>query len=291
MKPKEEIIGEKIKLFRKKIGLTQKELAAGIISQAQMSNIEKGEVIPLSTTLYEISNRLGVDVNLFYEFAYNDQYQYLSEVKTRIRKAIRKRDYKKVSFIVKEVLDNPSFSNPKEQKFLLWHKGVSDYYLTKNLEDSLITLDKALHLNKKNEIVAIVDIEILNSIGILYNETQQYEKSVKMYNQAFSKFNSLLEPADFKVWVRMCYGTAKSLNKLNEHKKSINYCHDGIAVCIKEESLYLLGELHYETGQNLKSLGQVKEAYNSFNKAVNIFEIENRFSYLEATKKKIRELY
>ncbi|MBR8644357.1 helix-turn-helix transcriptional regulator [[Brevibacterium] frigoritolerans] len=54
-----------MKELRKQIGLSQEELATGICTQAQISKIEKGDVYPYASTLYLISQRLGVDVNYF----------------------------------------------------------------------------------------------------------------------------------------------------------------------------------------------------------------------------------
>jgi transcriptional regulator with XRE-family HTH domain len=285
-----ERIGERIRELRQRVGLTQKELACGIISQAQISKIEKGEVTPLSTTLFELSERLGVNVNVIYEYAYNHRCTHISEVKKQIRKAIRSRNYQQVSSIVKLAINNNSFKNPKEQKFLLWHKGVSDYYLRGDIKNSLTILHNALNIEKKSELYYLLDVEILNSIGILYNEVSEYEKSINIYFQAFEKLKSLLEINDYSVYTRLCYGTAKSFFKLQEYQKSLTYSKNGIDTCIREESLYLLGELYYECGQNYYGMNQLKLAYDSFKKAANVFEIENKLIFLEATKRKIDEI-
>ncbi|WP_406686207.1 helix-turn-helix domain-containing protein, partial [Rossellomorea vietnamensis] len=61
------IIGKKIKELRQEVNITQGELAEGICTQALISRIEKGETDPNATALYQISKRLGVDVNYFFE--------------------------------------------------------------------------------------------------------------------------------------------------------------------------------------------------------------------------------
>jgi transcriptional regulator with XRE-family HTH domain len=59
------IIGNKIKELRQVVDITQGELADGICTQALISRMEKGDIYPNATTLYQISKKLGVDVNYF----------------------------------------------------------------------------------------------------------------------------------------------------------------------------------------------------------------------------------
>ncbi|MGG5741753.1 MULTISPECIES: helix-turn-helix domain-containing protein [Bacillus cereus group] len=54
--------GERIKELRKKAGLTQKELASGIITRSYLSQIEQGTVEPTYNVLEQLSKRLGHSV-------------------------------------------------------------------------------------------------------------------------------------------------------------------------------------------------------------------------------------
>ncbi|MBV6684081.1 helix-turn-helix domain-containing protein [Bacillus sp. JRC01] len=74
------VIGKKIKELRKAIGITQGELAEGICTQALISRIEKGDIYPSATVLYRISQRLGVDVNYFFEIGSTERHDYIKDV-------------------------------------------------------------------------------------------------------------------------------------------------------------------------------------------------------------------
>jgi len=94
-------VGEKIKELRKQMGLSQKELSHNICTQAQISKIEKGEVLPLSSTLYLISKRLGVDVNYFFDIDTTPRLDYVEETFRQLKAARRNTDYHTIKQIVK----------------------------------------------------------------------------------------------------------------------------------------------------------------------------------------------
>ncbi len=87
-------IGQKIKSLRKKLGLTQDELACGILSRSMLSRIESGSAMPSLDSLYDIASRLDVSpgflleesddlvpaerallVKETFELLYNDEYR------------------------------------------------------------------------------------------------------------------------------------------------------------------------------------------------------------------------
>lgn len=59
-------IGNRLKQLRKQQGFTQQELAKGICTQAMISNFESGESSPSSTVLFQLAERLQVDINAFF---------------------------------------------------------------------------------------------------------------------------------------------------------------------------------------------------------------------------------
>ncbi len=62
-------VGKNITKYRKKKGLTSKEL--GYLCDIEKSNlipIEKGRINPTSLTLYKIANALGIEVKELFDF-------------------------------------------------------------------------------------------------------------------------------------------------------------------------------------------------------------------------------
>lgn len=289
---KGEIIGNNIKKLRKQAQLTQVELADGIGTQAQISKIEQGLVIPLSTTLYEIAEKLGVDIHGFFEQAYEPQSNYLKEVKYQIRKEIRNRNYEEVERILTFEGKNNVFQSDYDYQFFLWHKGIIEFYIYQKREKSIAFLEEAFKLTNKNKdtVTTLQEVEILNSIAIIYNEIQDYQQSIQKYKQAIRHFRGMMEITDRRVEIRLYYGLAKSLFKNQYYGESIDYCKKGINVCINEEILYLLGELYYEQGQNYQALQKVQLAHHAYRTAKQLFQIGRRPAFEKVVDEKITAL-
>jgi transcriptional regulator with XRE-family HTH domain len=91
-------IGKTIKELRKFNGLSQTELSQGLCTQAQISKLENGTETPSSELLYFLSQRLGVDMNYFFDIKGTPRLDYVIEVQNQLRKNIRNRDYQRYIF-------------------------------------------------------------------------------------------------------------------------------------------------------------------------------------------------
>ncbi|MCM2607171.1 helix-turn-helix domain-containing protein [Rossellomorea marisflavi] len=104
-------IGKKISELRNEMNLTQGELAEGICTQASISMIEKGELDPNATILYQIAKKLGVDVNYFFHIGSTPRLDYINEVEKQLRKLRIKHKYREMMEIVSIEEKNPLFYN------------------------------------------------------------------------------------------------------------------------------------------------------------------------------------
>lgn len=287
------IIGSHIKHLRKQAKITQSELADGIGTQAQISKIENGEVIPLCTTLYEIAVKLGVEVNYFYNQAYIPRVDYINEVKYQIRKAIRERNYNEVDEIIRNEEHNIAFKIPSNHQFIIWHKGITEFYVRKDTRKALGLLEDAFKLGKGNKNIfplSLQDIEILISQAIINTEIMNYEKSIEIYQSAINYLKYIPEITDMRVVIRLYYNLAQSLFKVEAFNDAISYCEKGIKICLKEELLYLLGELHYEAGESYQALNHTEESLKYYLHAREVYIIEGKTKFAEITEEQIKGL-
>jgi transcriptional regulator with XRE-family HTH domain len=119
------VIGKKIKELRKVVGLTQGELAEGICTQALVSRIEKGDIYPSATALFQISVKLGVDVNYFFEIGTTPRLDYVQEVEKQLKTLRVNRKFEDMMDLVRAEEKNPLFYKDNEKTQLLyWHKGI-----------------------------------------------------------------------------------------------------------------------------------------------------------------------
>ncbi|WP_449621019.1 helix-turn-helix domain-containing protein [Robertmurraya sp. Marseille-Q9965] len=103
-------LGQAIKDLRQAVGLSQEELASGICNQAQISNLENNNAMPSAMLLNQIANKLGVDMNYFFEMQESHKVEYLQNSKKYIRKLIRMRDYKNLYEVVLSEKQTPVLS-------------------------------------------------------------------------------------------------------------------------------------------------------------------------------------
>lgn len=276
-------IGEGIKQLRKFLGISQRELAKGICSQAQISKIENGNEIPSALILFLISKKLKVEMSFFFELSENPRLDYVKDVTDMISLAKRKRDYETIFELVKREKNNPLFiSNLVYKQYILWHEGICTYYLEKNNIKALELLNQSLKITFTEEsLLQEREVEILNSIAIIHKDNCEYEKAVNLYKKALNSLKYLPQVKDPLIKVKILYSLSKTFTDGGDFKQSLIYCDQGIEECRRAESFFLLGELHYQKGSNLYRLGHFKEGIEIINKSKNIFEIQGNYKFID----------
>jgi transcriptional regulator with XRE-family HTH domain len=284
-------VGKKIKELRKTSGLSQEELAHGICTQAQISKIEKGDVFPYASTLYQISQKLGVDVNYFFDIGMTPRLDYVQEVFQQLQILRRSVRYEEMMDIVKAEIDNPLFmQNNKNLQLLLWHKGIYLYEVNKDLDKSVETLKEAILLtHHKGKIMLERELEILLALGAIYFK-EDLDKALEVFEEIKGHLQLLPHLNDYTIKTRLYYNIARVLTRLNRIEESNKYCEDAIKWCLHKDSIYLLGELHYHTGYNLELLNKPQSAKGYMEKAIIVFELQQDNKYIQFIKNRIKEL-
>ncbi|KYG92222.1 MULTISPECIES: helix-turn-helix domain-containing protein [Metasolibacillus] len=273
------MISQKIKELRKKRGLTQKELADGICTQAMVSNFEKGEMIPSSLTLYAIAQRLGVDMNYFFDMASTDNASFnSSDAQNIIRKLIHQHDYESAYFIVQNELVQEALLAPEHRQFLLWHKGICQWFLHQQLDTAIQTLEEALHANDKPNIEQ--EIAIMNSIAVVYFGAKHYEKSLAYYEKCLPLIEEHAT-ISYLVKIRVFFGASRTFQHSKKFTEALFLSKQGIQLCIEHETLYLLGDLLFQTAHCLISMQDKTNAAIYLEQAKTIYSLQNKYDYLK----------
>lgn len=279
-------LGETIRSIRVKLEITQKELADGICSQSQISKIEKGEISPYIDTLLKIALKLGINPNYFINIIKKEQYEFITNSKNKVREYTKKKDYLEVKRLVTILEKHQAFKNLEEKQFICWHKGIYLYYLEKDSSKALEKLEEALNL--KNSIQATdQDIQIMNSIGIILGEENQWEQAKMAFFHAVQIFKDSLSPMDITILVKLYYNLSKVFYKLQQSKEALEITNKGIELAIENESNYLLGELLYQKGLILADTGDISKGLDYLHQASSIFTIYKNEKYLNITQDKI----
>ncbi|WP_211750399.1 helix-turn-helix domain-containing protein [Paenibacillus sp. Marseille-Q4541] len=286
----EKRLGELIKEFRIINNLSQNDLAKGICTQALISKIEKGDTIPSVDIFMKITKRLNVTLDYFIERLNFSNYDYVHEFYYQVRKLLRERNYEELNTLIEIEKRNPNRKNVFHEQFIKWQEGICLYYLKNDVIQSQKILKEALYLINSNEGNKERNIEIINSIGIIYFEDQQYDLSISYLEEALRLLKNSIYIVDKTIHSKIYYNTAKCLTRLNQFTESNIYCEIGIKHCLKIDSNYLLGELYYHRGYNFALMCMYQDALINFQKALSLFEIQSQFSFLDTTLKQIEKV-
>ncbi|MFI8688016.1 helix-turn-helix domain-containing protein [Rossellomorea sp. NPDC077527] len=286
------VIGKKIKELRKGVRLTQGELAEGICTQALISRMEKGDIYPSATALYQISKKLGVDVNYFFEIGTTPRLDYVQEVERQLRKLRVKHHYEEMIDIVKVEEKNPLFTQTDTNvQLLLWHRAIYTQEVLKDRKSALSLLHEALELTYNNKkALSEREMEILLSLGVIYFSEEKYEEALDYYKQVKNGLNASKQLHDKAIKTRLLYNIARLYTRLGRYKESNENCKEAIRWSINEENMYALGHLHYHVGYNYELLEQNDKALPYFEKAILIFELQDEHVYLDYLRKRKEEL-
>lgn len=281
-------VGEKIKELRKQMGLSQKELSHNICTQAQISKIEKGEVLPLSSTLYLISRRLGVDVNYFFDIGTTPRLDYVEETFRQLKAARRNTDYHTIKQIVKAEEKNPLFTHHKKNyQLLLWHKAIYVFEIDRDFNRAVKLINEAIELTF-DTVFTEREIEIFISKGIFHYEEGFIDDSLTIYEQAFKAINQLPYLKDDTIKSRLYFNIAKSLTDQSMFDASITYCKEGIDWAIQQDNLYLLAHFHYHIGYNYELQKNFDLAIPYMQDALMIFQLVKDHRYTDYIEGKVR---
>ncbi|MBM7703106.1 helix-turn-helix domain-containing protein [Metabacillus iocasae] len=284
-------LGQIIRELRQLAGLSQQELANGICSQAQISKLEKGSEFPYSNTLYEISKRLGVDMNYFFENMNTPRLDYVDEVKGLIRRYVRQRDYESVAFMIEKEKTSPLFQSASNKQFLIWHEGICTYHLTKDKQKAIEILKEAIQLTRQGQnFYKENEIEILSSIAIIYDSENEYDEAIISFKKALQHLSQLPQIKDHHIKVRILYGVSRTYGRSCNYQEAIQFALKGVKQCISNESMYLLGELYYMVGYSMAQLRREKEAVEYLNKAILIFEISSNQQLINMVKRELDKI-
>jgi transcriptional regulator with XRE-family HTH domain len=285
-------IGRKIKELRKTIGITQGELAKGICTQALISRVEKGDIYPSATVLYEISQRLGVDVNYFFEIGLTPRLDYVKEVEHQLKVLRRDFQYEEMMEIVRMEEQSPLFTNnEKNLQLLYWHKGIYLFEAKHDREASLQVLQQALELtNTLKKAWTEREMEILLSMGAVYFKDNFLEKALEIYNDVRSHLKSYKQLQDITIKTRLLYNLSRVYTRLGDYKKSICLTNEGIQWCRESEHMFIVGQFHYNLGYNYEFLHHYDEAVVHYEKAQLIFHLQNDDKYDQYIEERLEKL-
>lgn len=248
-------IGKKLRELRKYYNISQKELAKDICTQAYISQLEKDEVYPSAQILFELANRLGVDLNYFFEITNTPKLDYIQEVYSQIDTLVQQTDYKNVLETIRLEKKNPLFKSPRHQQYLLWREGICLFHIKGDKDEAFKLLNEAIALTPTTEKnYSPRELDIMSSMAIIYSDSGEHEKTKQIYDQILHSIEKIPYIIDKRLFIRVFYNASKNAHNLHDFNYAVMLSEKGINYCLNEQLLYLLGELYYQKGESLLAL-------------------------------------
>lgn len=293
-------LGSKLKDLREYYNITQAELSENICSQRNVSKVELGQTIPTVDILNKLAVRLGVDITYFLDENEAPRFNYIEETKKNIEELVSSTKYNEALEIVKQELKNPLFRKPAHRKFLLWKRAICHFHLTEEKEEALELIHLAMDIETNSrKTITVTDIELHITLGIMNSELKNYKESNLYYEKAhkmcerFPKIDTNLQ------LIKVYYNSSLTSFKMQKYNHSINMSNKGIDVCLKINSLFLLGELYYQQGLSYYYSNKVKTALIDMRQSMNVFKIKQQqvfydfveYNYLNFQRAAINKLH
>ncbi|RPF53953.1 helix-turn-helix domain-containing protein [Aquisalibacillus elongatus] len=273
MDPREEI-GKRIYELRRYFKITQKELCDGICTQAYISKIENGSLAIAADILFLIAERLGVDINYFYDSTYNSRVDYSLEVELEARELVKQDDYFSLSELIKREEQTPLMNNNKFKQFIMWHKSLCKRFIDKDYDSALELLDDALSLcNTSIKSYSEREIQILINKANLYIDIDDPNNAIKLYQKSNEALNNLPYIHDTNLLTMIYYNLSRTYYLDGQYNNAIYNAQEGIDHCKKNQSLYGFGQFYFLIGVSHMKLKNYSMAKDNFEQSKTIMEL------------------
>ncbi|EHJ51883.1 helix-turn-helix domain-containing protein [Streptococcus macacae] len=261
-----------IKVYRKKRGLTQSELAKGICTQAIISKLENSEVSPSTDNFVALCKKLEIptsEILKILEFKPEEKHEefFFSE---EFQTIYYKQDFEAINKFIEKFISFDSL-NDEEKVYYEWLNATLDFYCRNNQEEAIAAITKIIENHSLNSL-KLYD-RIVQSLAIMYHIQGDEQKALELFKTIAYRINASIS---LKFKVSSLFYLAEIHRSLNDNQTAHHYISQAIDLLITAEDLFKLGELFLQESEILYSQELYTESWESCNKAIAIFDIENK---------------
>lgn len=260
--------GEKIKILRKELNLTQTQLAGKEMTKSMLSQIENNNAMPSMKNLRYLADKLGKPISYFLdENTFNENIS-IDKIKSKIKAAdehMLNRENEKVIEVLEEVLANYNINeNSKLYADILYKIGSSQVNLM-DYKSAEKLLKKSIGIYKDHYLYSYA-AKAYMELFVEFGKTQEYEKCLKILDEAYELYmNSTTEDITFNLEYLLNKSLIlSSIGKINE---SINLVENAINISKETNIYYNAGELYRLKGNLNRVIENYEDVLYYFEKA------------------------
>ncbi|RAP73783.1 helix-turn-helix domain-containing protein [Paenibacillus montanisoli] len=271
-------LGKEVSYLRKKRQLTQYSLSNQLCTQAMISRIEKGQVLPRVDILYNMSIRLKVPFITLFRALIHERDDYYDQLLYYLDSEIYNGNYSNVYNLSKAELNNKlteDVSNYLQRYYL-----VSAYFIKKiNFEEAISQLKTIQQTNVFYHYYMsdILTIDMAN----IYVDQQKYSMAHQLFKEILLENIDSVEYNVFKI--KVYYDQAMAFFKDSKYSLSLESVENGIQCSLKCHYMRYMGKLHLLKAENLKKITTCSESVEMSATIADIFY--GLYNYKEKNKK------
>ena len=263
-------IGLALRRVRKKHNLTQKDLANGICSQAEISKIESGTHSPTVELLYALSKRLQVPITTF--LSDNSSLESLRIVDDKLLTKFQNNDYSEIHALSKKQLTLID-SNSELATLYSYYLHLSAFRIGNiDYRTCIVELQRLSEKCVQFFYSPKMIFRIKSAIATIYYEKNHFNYGLKVYEELLTFSYDTDEILVEKI--RLLYNLSKVLVELKQNERALKHIEDGIYLSVRFKDMSLLGQLYYQKAYLLEEIcPESDEIRHSFIKAYTLFDI------------------
>lgn len=240
------IDGKKIKAQRKRLHISQYDLADGITTQGTISSLERNSRTPNGDVLAKVLERLSLSLD---EVVVGNQ-------KNDNQIFLQQADTFSMNFKYKEVLSQLSLikeiDDPEQKAHFTFLKTNAEMWLKKNYDDAIFGYNQLIqNLAGKNNIYAAL---ATTELGVVYESKGDPEKATAY----FEKLPALLDQLDLNKNIFWSLMLLDNLSKYYSNRKKYQECTDtldkAIALAKNNSSSFFMDSFYYVYAETLHDL-------------------------------------
>ncbi|WP_255298522.1 tetratricopeptide repeat protein [Brevibacillus dissolubilis] len=262
-------IGKGIREYRKKLHMTQEELAEGICNRSYISQIEKGQVIPSPEILEQLAKRLQIDLRDLWTESEKPDFTRV-EIENTVRHLVNRIDSNDWEIARKWLikLENADLSE-SEKAIFLWGKGIFSEHDSRFDKAEVYFLESIELSRQLDDPVPL--IRSLNSLGALYCKTRQSKKAIPHVNEAYRLIIRHAISGLMRISLMhtsgMMHGTLGEYNSAIEQLKQAEQLNQSYRTMYKSDEIYMVRAICHS------KLKEYEEAESYYLQALEILKI------------------
>ncbi|SER93795.1 helix-turn-helix domain-containing protein [Salisediminibacterium halotolerans] len=276
MQTQEEILGSTLKYLRKQKGFTQIELSNGLCTQAQISRIESGLMIPNAILCYQFIKKLGISLDYFFKLIESERSDYILDFRQQAGDMVRARDYEGLYELVRGEMTNPIFKSSYDKQFLFWHMGIAEFHYNNHHEKGLNYAKEALSQvvdEHHTHHYTAQEINILHSIGIFELNLNNFDRAIYWLKKALYIQEHYIAEPNTELLIRIHFTLSQVLTKNSQYNEAVKIIETGIKYSLNRHTFAVLGELYHQKGFTYIFLNEKENALLYLKKAIQLFEV------------------